>query len=307
MDMKELKTFVTLAEVLNYQKASGILNYAPSTLAHHIQIIEGELNKRLFDREGRNLTLTEDGEKFAAYAGELLALYQDAVNSLSAEGEVARVAIAGSEATTGYCIGDILSHFAEGHPNIHLELFGGPNSATPDLVSRGIAELGFYYAFDRAHLPGIRDIALFREPNALICLATNPLAVRTGLHYEDLAGASFAFPHDDCLCAVDILEKLKQRGVTYGSISCPGSMPSVIDLAVRDGAILSLPYSAGEYLARHHNMAILDLDEEKTWVYARALFRQRAKLSLPAQDLLAFVRNCAAVRRREQPALCLEA
>lgn len=42
MDTKHLKTFITMAQTLNYQETSKILSYAPSTLSKHIESLEKE-------------------------------------------------------------------------------------------------------------------------------------------------------------------------------------------------------------------------------------------------------------------------
>lgn len=40
MDTKQLLTMITLSQTLNYQKAAEQLQYAPSTLFKHIQMLE---------------------------------------------------------------------------------------------------------------------------------------------------------------------------------------------------------------------------------------------------------------------------
>ncbi len=47
MDTRELLTFVTVTETLNYQKAAEILQYAPSTLFKHIRQLEREMDAQL--------------------------------------------------------------------------------------------------------------------------------------------------------------------------------------------------------------------------------------------------------------------
>ena len=43
MDIKQLLTMITLSQTLNYQKAAEQLQYAPSTLFKHIQMLEQEV------------------------------------------------------------------------------------------------------------------------------------------------------------------------------------------------------------------------------------------------------------------------
>ena len=43
MDTRQLQTFITLSETLNYQRAADQLQYAPSSLFKHIQLLEEEI------------------------------------------------------------------------------------------------------------------------------------------------------------------------------------------------------------------------------------------------------------------------
>ena len=64
MDIKQLLTMITLSQTLNYQKAAEQLQYAPSTLFKHIQMLEQEVGAPLFCKTGRQLALTRQGEAF---------------------------------------------------------------------------------------------------------------------------------------------------------------------------------------------------------------------------------------------------
>ncbi len=64
MDTKHLTTFVKLAQTLNYQKAARSLQYSPSTLFKHVQLLEEEMGVSLLTKEGRQLALIPEGERF---------------------------------------------------------------------------------------------------------------------------------------------------------------------------------------------------------------------------------------------------
>lgn len=61
VDTKHLETFVKLSQTLNYQKAARSLQYSPSTLCKHVQILEEEMGVPLLTKEGRQLALTPEG------------------------------------------------------------------------------------------------------------------------------------------------------------------------------------------------------------------------------------------------------
>ena len=68
MELKQLKTFVVVAENMSFSKAAKILNFAQSSISDQIKLLENDLNCQLFERLGRKIYLTHNGEKLLSYA-----------------------------------------------------------------------------------------------------------------------------------------------------------------------------------------------------------------------------------------------
>src|SRR5262249_12972024 len=66
MDLKHLRTFVAVAEQGTVSKAALRLHIAQPALSRQIIDLERELGLTLFDRVGRRLRLTREGEQFLA-------------------------------------------------------------------------------------------------------------------------------------------------------------------------------------------------------------------------------------------------
>ena len=62
-DLRRTRTFVTVAELGTVSKAALYLRVAQSALSRQIRDLEQELGLKLFDRVGRRLTLTGEGEQ----------------------------------------------------------------------------------------------------------------------------------------------------------------------------------------------------------------------------------------------------
>ena len=72
MDLRNIQTYIRLAENGSFSKTAQELNYAQSTVTMQIQQLEKELGYRLFDRIGRTVSLTSMGQEFLGYAYEIL-------------------------------------------------------------------------------------------------------------------------------------------------------------------------------------------------------------------------------------------
>ena len=68
MELRQLKYFIASAETLNFTKAAQQLFVSQSTLSQQIQQLENALGVPLFERIGKRVILTANGEKFLPYA-----------------------------------------------------------------------------------------------------------------------------------------------------------------------------------------------------------------------------------------------
>lgn len=89
MNLFYLRYFVTLARVKHYTRAAEQLCITQPSLSHAISQLENELGVPLFEKSGRNTTLTRFGEEFLVCAEHTLSTLDAGVSSIrkSARGE----------------------------------------------------------------------------------------------------------------------------------------------------------------------------------------------------------------------------
>ena len=72
MNLKQLRTFLHVAELGKLSLAADRLATAQPALSRQIKMLEDELGLRLFNRHGRGMDLTSAGERLRERAGFLL-------------------------------------------------------------------------------------------------------------------------------------------------------------------------------------------------------------------------------------------
>jgi DNA-binding transcriptional LysR family regulator len=139
MDLRHLRTFVTVAETGTVSKASARLGVAQPALSRQIMDLEGELRIKLFDRIRRRLVLTGEGEQLLGHCRGILG----AVGSLTEQSELLRRSDAGvlKVAATPQTIDGVLSVFlaryAKRRPNIQIKLTEAVGASLTSLLERG--------------------------------------------------------------------------------------------------------------------------------------------------------------------------
>lgn len=63
MEIRNLATFVRIAQLHNFSKAAEQLGYSQSAVTMQIKQLEEELNVRLFERIGKHIRLTQAGDR----------------------------------------------------------------------------------------------------------------------------------------------------------------------------------------------------------------------------------------------------
>ena len=57
MDFKQLNAFLTISKLQSFTKAAEVLGYAQSSVTTQIKLLESELEVKLFERIGKNVSL----------------------------------------------------------------------------------------------------------------------------------------------------------------------------------------------------------------------------------------------------------
>ncbi|GGB62617.1 LysR family transcriptional regulator [Virgibacillus dakarensis] len=121
MEIKQLITFKTAAENLNFTQTAKRLKYAQSSVTAQIKSLEKELDTQLFERLGKKLYLTESGRQFKNYADKLIALSEEAKLVTSGLTEPAGTLIIGAqESQCTYRLPPLLKEFKDQFPNVKL-------------------------------------------------------------------------------------------------------------------------------------------------------------------------------------------
>ncbi|HWB44557.1 MAG TPA: LysR family transcriptional regulator [Hyphomicrobiaceae bacterium] len=144
MRLRQARTFVTVAELGTVSKAAVRLRIAQPALSRQIIDLEQELGLRLFDRIGRRLLLTGEGEQLLAGCRVLLncasAVKEQA--ELLRQGDTGVLKIAGSPQHIESVLSQFLHRYAARFPNVEVRIAEGTGSEILRLLESGEIHLG---------------------------------------------------------------------------------------------------------------------------------------------------------------------
>jgi DNA-binding transcriptional LysR family regulator len=144
MDLRRARTFVTVAELGTVSKAALRLRVAQPALSRQISDLEQELGLKLFDRVGRRLRLTGEGEQLLDDCRGLLN-YASAVDEraqLLRRGDTGVLKVAASPQFIEGVISNFLDRYLQRCPNVQVRLFEAVGLENLAMLERGEIHLG---------------------------------------------------------------------------------------------------------------------------------------------------------------------
>lgn len=117
-----IRTFLTAARLGSFAAAARSLSVSPSVISKRISQLEHELRIVLFHRSTRELRLTEDGARLLPQCMQLVAGYDDMLDSPGQEPISGLLRVDAPGSVTAMILGPIFCEFLAEHPAIDLDL-----------------------------------------------------------------------------------------------------------------------------------------------------------------------------------------
>src|SRR5262245_42484385 len=144
MDLRHTRTFVTVAELGTVSKAAQRLRIAQPALSRQISDLEQELGLKLFDRVGRRLLLTGEGEQLLSDCRGLLN-YAAGVSERAEQlrrGDTGVLKVAATPLHIEGVLSQFLHRYAQHYPNVCVKVTEGSGLEILAMLERGEIHLG---------------------------------------------------------------------------------------------------------------------------------------------------------------------
>jgi LysR family cyn operon transcriptional activator len=184
--LAHLRTFVAIADAGGVGRAASRLNLTQPTASRQIHALEAELGVPLFDRVGRRVRLTSEGEDLLEGSRRLLSdadSLGERARSLK-EGHIGMLRIAATPQAIESVLVDFLAHYRPRHPGVDVRLVEDGGLRLAGRLERGDVHLAIMWAGDER----FRARLLYPSYVTAVLRQSHPLSRRTVLEISELAG-----------------------------------------------------------------------------------------------------------------------
>jgi len=197
MELRQLKTFVTVADMLSFTKASQKLYMAQSSVSSQVKALEEDLDVKLFDRIGRRVLLTDAGRKLYAYARRLDEMTREIRSEFSSDQYVrGSLTLRVPETLASVYMPAVIERFHSDHPKVRLQLINCSDERLREELNSGRIDLAFLLT-DSIHWDAVNVKHLRTEKLVMVAGPTHPLSRKKEIALTDLAEQTLLLPRTD--------------------------------------------------------------------------------------------------------------
>jgi LysR family transcriptional regulator, hydrogen peroxide-inducible genes activator len=222
MELHQLRYFVAVAETGSFTRAAEREGITQPTLSEQILRLESKekgIGRRLFDRLGRKVVLTDAGQMLLSHAQAILAAVGEAERAVRDSAEGGRLRVGAIPTVAPFLLPRAVTRFRQEHPAIQLQL-------KEDLTERLLADLlageldvglmALPVRDDRLHVE-----RLFAEPLVMALPPKHRLAAKAEVKLGDVVDEPFILL-DDVHCFGDQVLSFCHRAGLEPRVVCRG-------------------------------------------------------------------------------------
>ena len=148
MEFREISTFLQVAQYQSFSKAARHLGYSQAAVTIQIKQLEQELGVHLFDRIGKQISLTHQGQVFYQYAVSIRNDLEQAKNAVSDPSTLSgKLCLGTIESICASIFPDLLAEYHRLHPEVTISIVTDSPGVLLDRMNENTIDI--VYLLDR--------------------------------------------------------------------------------------------------------------------------------------------------------------
>lgn len=291
MELRNIVTFLRVAETGSFTEAANQLGYVQSTVSIQIKQLEKELGIVLFDRIGKNVELTSNGQTFLFYANQLVKVSEQAKSigkqPEKLEGEL-RVGIL--ESLLMWVLSEKLLQYHAAFPYITINTKTAPANELLQMLKHN--ELDIVYLLDK-RLCGKDFICAWSEPVRIVFVTHqgNPFAGKKVFLKELVAKQSFILTENTGFYRRALEEVAMEKGIVIQPLFAIDNTSAIIELLKKGLGVSFLPEYAVKESVTKNELSIIDVEDCFMQFWSQLFYHKDKWLTPQMKSFIELIKN----------------
>ena len=291
MQLRNLITFIHVAELGSFTKAADQLGYTQSTVSFQIKQLEEELDCLLFERINHTITLTERGQELVYYAHQVRALTDEFKEKTSREDQLAgHIRIVTPDSV---CEDMVNSHYIDFHskyPLISIQFATGDTAMLLDMLDHNEADI--IITLDR-HCYN-KDYVIAKEEQLSMHFVTNvgsKFAGKQGLSIRDISGEPFVLTEHGQGYRRVLDRELAKKHMEITPVLEIGRTDMITSILTQSNMISFLPDFTTKHLVDAGVLCYLDICDVDVEIWKQLIYHKNKWLSKSLKTVIDYIKE----------------
>ena len=279
MEIRNLATFVRIAQLHNFSKAAEQLGYSQSAVTMQIKQLEEELNVRLFERIGKHIRLTQAGDRLLPRAMEVLNAVRRAQTVSMGQGEISGpLRIGTAESLLISVLPPVIVEFSRRYLKVEVSTCTGLVEELFCMVRQNDIDLLFFLD-KRIDFPEWVKVSERKEEIFFVASAASPLADRKKIPLDELVEQPFLLTEHGISYRYAFEEMVAQNGLEVHPFLETGNTDIITRMLLHNMGVSFLPgYVVQDYL-RSGQLVALDVDCPEAQMWTQLVYHRDKEMS----------------------------
>jgi len=290
MEIRNLLTFIHVAELNSFTKAGERLGYSQSAVSFQIKQLETELGYPLFDRIGHSITLTDKGKELLSYAHKVTTLTDEFMESIHTADEIqGRIHFVAPDSVCEDMLLNNYLLFRQTYPKIELKFTNADTNAMMVMLDRNEADA--VITLDSHNYR--QDYVIFEEELVKMHFTVNansPLAGKK-MKIEDLLREPFILTEKNVGYRTGFDRELARRCMEITPVLEVGRTDIILTLLEQTNAVSYLPEYTTAQKVKEGKLAYIEVSDFSTSVWKQLIYHKNKWISNALRAFLNFVKE----------------
>ena len=291
MEIKNLITFLHVAQNNSFTHTANTLGYSQSTISFQIKQLEDELNCQLFERINHHIKLTAQGQKLVKYAQSIIAIRDEIKDELTTQEEAfGHVHFVTSDSICNEMMPNQFLDFYQKYPHISLKFTTGDTIDMFEMLDRNEADIIMTLDSHTYHL----DYIIAQEMPIkmhFVVSSTHPLANTKQISIHDLVKQPFILTEHGQGYRRVLEQELAKHSLGIVPVLEIGRTDLISEIVAKSNMVSFLPEFVTKKLHNEHQLIYLNVTDLQVDIWKQLIYHKNKWLSNSLKHFIDYVKD----------------
>ncbi len=297
MEIRNLTAFVRIAEVQNFSKTAEQLGYSQSAVTMQIKQLEAELHTQLFERIGKQIKLTQAGERLLPYALEILNSVRKAESIVQEPERISgKLRIGTCESYVISILPPVLMEFSELCPHVEVSTHTALVHDLFNMLRQNDIDI-LYFLDEKFYFPEWVKVSEQPQKIFFVASAESSLAGQKHISIERLLQEPLFLTEKGISYRYAMEQALAAKGYELHPLWEVGNTDVITRFLLKNKGISFLPeYVVTDYI-KSGQIIVLDTECDEIVMWSQLVYHRNKcvtpQMNLFLELILKYIRQCS--------------